>query len=68
VRWIHDFGWKLEGKNNLKDPGIDGKAVLKWILSVGVCELDASGLGLMVDFSAHNSKPLGFIKGKEFLG
>jgi len=31
-RCIQDFGWEnLRGKHFLKDPGVDGKIILKWI-------------------------------------
>jgi hypothetical protein len=39
--------WRLEGKNHLEDPGVDGRIILKWIFERwdGEHELDCCGSG-----------------------
>ena len=69
---IQGFGGKHEGKRHLKDPGVDGRIILKWIFekSVGVHELDRSGSGQgeVMGSCEYGNECSGSIKRGKFLG
>jgi hypothetical protein len=62
---------KLEGRNHLKDPGVDGTIILKWIFKRldGGHGLDrsGSGQGQVACFCVCDNEHSGSIKCGEFL-
>jgi hypothetical protein len=62
---------KLTGRGHSKDPGVDEKIILEWILGklVGRCGPDSSGsgLGAVTSSCGYGNKPSGSIKGEVFL-
>jgi hypothetical protein len=69
---MHKIFWlgNLKGRDHSKDPGIDRRIILEWILGnrVGRCGLEASGsgYGLMAGSCERGNEPSGSIKCGEF--
>jgi hypothetical protein len=69
MRNVYKF-WleNMNGRDHLEDVGVDGKILLEFILGEW-CGLysSGSGQGLVAGRCEHCNKPLGSIKGGEFL-